>query len=124
MMRRTAKDGANAVSFRRNLFLTTAIVTLVSAIAGIQPACAQSVTGSGVNPGGIASPDWSVGGDLQVGIPSPGVGTLTIQDGGTVTNDSGFIGNGATEEGQVTVSGHDGSGNAVFRRGIRTLFSG
>lgn len=112
MMRRTAKDGVNAVSLRRNLLLTTAIVTLVSAIAGIHPAFAQSVTGSGVNPGGIVSPNWAVGGDLQVGIPSPGVGTLTIQDGGTVINDAGFIGNGATEQGHVTVSGHDGSGNA------------
>jgi hypothetical protein len=115
MMGSIAKDGANAVSFPRSLFLTTAIATFVSAIAGIHPAFAQSVTGSGVNPGGIVSPNWSVGGDLDVGIPSPGVGTLTIQDGGTVTNDTGFIGNGATEQGQVAVSGHDGSGHAYWR---------
>lgn len=112
MMERTAKDGVDAVSLHRNLFLTTAIVTLVSAIAGIHPAFAQSVTGSGVNPVGVVSPNWVVGGDLEVGIPSPGIGTLTIQDGGAVINHTGFIGSGANEEGQVTVSGHDGSGHA------------
>lgn len=104
MTRRTAKDRAG---FRRSLFLTTALVT---AIGRLQPASAQSVTGSGVNPGGIVSPNWSVGGDLQVGIP--GGGTLNITGGGTVTNDTGFIGNGALEQGTVTVSGTDGSGNA------------
>ncbi len=113
MLRREAKDGTNAVSDRRSLFLTTAIALLACAAPDIRPACAQSVTGIGVNPGGTVSlPHWSVGGDLDVGSPSPGVGTLTIQDGGTVTNDTGFIGNGASEQGEVTVSGQDGSGNA------------
>ncbi|MDH7798594.1 MULTISPECIES: autotransporter outer membrane beta-barrel domain-containing protein [unclassified Beijerinckia] len=109
MMRRTATDGAHAVSFRRFLFLTTAMVTLVT-IAGMQPVCAQSVTGSGVNPGGIVSPNWSVGEDLQVGVP--GGGTLNILGGGTVTNDTGMIGANALDQGTVTVSGHDASGNA------------
>ncbi len=112
MLGRTAKDGANAVSYRRSLFLTTAIVPLVTAIAGMQSASAQSVTGSGVNPGGITSPNWSVGSDLLIGDTSPGGGTLTITGGGTVTNDAGFIGNGAFEQGTVTVSGRDAGGNA------------
>ena len=79
-------------------------------MAGIRPVCAQSVSGSGVNPGSIASPHWAVGGDLDVGTPSPG--SLMIEDGGTVTNDNGVVGNGALDQGTVTVSGHDGSGNA------------
>ncbi|WP_295559099.1 autotransporter outer membrane beta-barrel domain-containing protein [uncultured Hyphomicrobium sp.] len=60
----------------------------------------------------MSLPHWSVGSDLDVGSPSPAVGTLVIQGGGTVTNDTGFIGNGVSEQGEVTVSGHDGSGNA------------
>lgn len=109
-MRRTAKDGANAVSFRRSLFLTTAVVTLVTIFDRVQTASAQSVTGSGVNPGGIVSPNWSVSGDLQIG--TPGGGPLNITGGGTVTNDTGLIGNGASDQGTVTVSGRDASGNA------------
>lgn len=111
MMRRTAKDGANAVSFRRSLFLTTAIVTLVTGIAGMRPASAQSVSGTGdLSPdvSTIQTPSWMVGADLYVG--NVGTGTLDIQNGGTVTNNTGFIGFNA--QGTVTVSGTDGSGNA------------
>lgn len=97
---------------RISLLLTTALVTLVCTTAGIRPVSAQSVTGSGVNPGGIASPNWTVGGDLDVGVASPGVGSLAIEDGGTVTNDDGIVGSGAPDQGEVTVSGHDNSGNA------------
>lgn len=112
-VRLNAEDGTIAVRYRRSLFLTTAIFTLACAAASLRPACAQSVTGNGVNPGGTVSlPHWSVGGDLEVTSPDPGVGTLTIQDGGTVTNDIGYIGTGASEHGEVTVSGHDGNGNA------------
>jgi len=110
MMRCAAKDGANTVNFNRSLFLATAIVTIIVAIVGQQPVSAQSVTGSGVNPSSIVSPNWSVGSDLQVGTASGG--TLNITGGGTVTNDTGFIGNGAAEQGTVTVSGRDASGNA------------
>lgn len=93
-------------------FLRVTIIALVSAMIGARPACAQSVTGSGVNPGGIASPNWTVGGDLEVGTPSPGLGFLRIEDGGAATNDNGVVGNSASDRGEVTVSGHDGSGNA------------
>jgi len=112
MMRRTAKDGANAVNFRRSLFLTTAIATVVTAATGVQPACAQSVTPSGdlLYPGGSPTPNWSVGGDLRVG--NTATGTLDITSGGTVTNDTGFVGYSGSGQGTVTVSGHDGSGNA------------
>lgn len=102
--------GTNAVRYRRCLFLTTAIVTLACADAGLRPVCAQSVTGNNVSPVPVQTPNWSVGSDLFIG--SGGNGTLVIQDGGTVSNNTGFIGNGSSEQGEVTVSGHDGSGNA------------
>ena len=105
-------DIEGAVDRRISLLLTTALVTLVSTMAGTRPVCAQSVSGSGVNPGGITSPNWVVGTDLTVSAPSPGTGSLMIEDGGTVTNDSGFVGNGAAEQGEVTVSGQDTIGNA------------
>lgn len=110
MIRPMAKNGENAVNFRQSLFLTTAVVTLVAVVDCVQTAAAQSVTGNGVNPGGIVSPNWSVGGDLQIG--APGGGTLNVTGGGTVTNDAGFIGNGAPDQGTVTVSGRDANGNA------------
>ncbi|MDO8978799.1 MAG: autotransporter outer membrane beta-barrel domain-containing protein [Afipia sp.] len=109
-MVRPAKRGDNAGRCRRPLLLSTAIVTLVAVTDSVQTASAQSVTGSGVNPGGIVSPNWSVSGDLQIG--TPGGGTLNITGGGTVTNDTGLIGNGASDQGTVTVSGRDASGNA------------
>ncbi len=110
MVKLGPNGGANAVRYRRCLFLTTAIVALVCSGAGSRPACAQSVTGNNVSPGPVQTPNWSVGSDLFIG--SGDNGTLLIQDGGTVINDTGFIGNGPSEQGEVTVSGHDGSGNA------------
>ncbi|MBZ9987860.1 hypothetical protein LB572_12215 [Mesorhizobium sp. BH1-1-5] len=91
--------------------MTTAIITLVTAIAGMRPASAQSVSGTGdLSPDAstIQTPDWTVGADLVVG--NIATGTLDIQNGGAVTNDTGFIGYGA--QGTVTVSGTDGGGNA------------
>lgn len=111
MVRRSAKNGANAAHFRRSSFLATAIVTLVAAIAGMRPASAQSVSGTGnLSPdvSTIQTPNWVVGADLLVG--NIATGALNIQNGGTVTNNTGFIGFNAL--GTVTVSGVDGSGNA------------
>lgn len=81
-------------------------------MASTRPASAQSVTGNGVNPGPITSPNWTVGGNLQVSDPTPGFGFLRIEGGGSVTSGGAVIGDGASEEGKVTVTGHDGSGNA------------
>ncbi|WP_424630924.1 autotransporter outer membrane beta-barrel domain-containing protein [Bradyrhizobium sp. SYSU BS000235] len=106
-----ATGGANAVSYRRSLFLTTAIVTLVTAMAGMQPASAQSVTGTGLTYPftGPANP-WSVGGDLKINNDSPGVGgTLNILNGGAVDNATGFIGYDGGSQATVTVSGTDGT---------------
>ena len=102
---------ANAAGTRRSLFLTTAIVTLVTATAGMQPASAQSVTPGGdiYNPSGSTpTPNWVVGGALRIG--NGGSGTLDIFDGGKVTNDTGndiFIGYAGGSQGTVTVKGRD-----------------
>ncbi|WP_318909720.1 autotransporter outer membrane beta-barrel domain-containing protein [Shinella zoogloeoides] len=107
---------AGSAERRTYFLLTTALVTLVSMMAGIRPVCAQSVTGNGVTssggPGGIVSPNWTVGGDLDVGASGPTPGFLKIENGGTVTNNDGVVGNGASYQGEVTVSGRDGTGNA------------
>lgn len=107
----TATNITSSADRRAYFLLTTALLTVVSSTIGACPASAQSVTGNGVNPGGITSPNWIVSGDLEIGTPSPGGGFLMIEDGGTVTNDSGLIGNDASDKGEVTVSGHDINGN-------------
>jgi outer membrane autotransporter protein len=100
------------VQHRRSLVLSTAIAALFTTV-GVRPANAQSVTGTGdLNPGPAQTPNWVVTGDLIVGDTGTNA-MLSIQDGGTVTNDgTGFIGNQLGSQGLVTVSGHDSSGNA------------
>lgn len=108
MLRRTKSSQISSGFRRQPLLLSTAIAALLCA-AGMQPASAQSVTGSGdLNPGPAQSPNWSVGSDLVVG--ETGIGQLDITAGGTVTNNLGTIGSGAGSNGAVTVSGVDGSG--------------
>ncbi|MNJ98643.1 Outer membrane protein IcsA autotransporter precursor [compost metagenome] len=97
---------------RRTLILSTAFAALVYAGDGMQPANAQSVTSIGdLNyspPGGAQN--WTVSDNLIVGGTAPG--ELLIDAGGTVNNDSGFVGYDAGGVGTVTVQGRDGSGNA------------
>src|SRR5690606_32870005 len=47
--------------------------------------------------------EWDIDGDLTVG--EVGAGELTIEDGGTVRNDFGYIGREADGDGTVTVTG-------------------
>nr|WP_325048271.1 autotransporter outer membrane beta-barrel domain-containing protein [Achromobacter spanius] len=75
------------------------------------PVRAQGVTSSGdVWPSPAQSPNWLVGGDLVVGDAA--AGSLSIDDGGQVSNDWAYIGNGPGAVGTLTVSGKDGAGNA------------
>jgi len=48
--------------------------------------------------------------DLEIG--RTGIGALTIQDGGTLTNRQGSLGSDIGGNGTVVVSGHDSAGNA------------
>lgn len=118
-----AKAGAPTVSFRRRLLLTTAIVTLVTATTCMRLAYAQPVTGGGdVDPAGIQTPNWLVGGDLTVG--ASGTGTLLITNGGQVSNADAYIGDQPGSKGTVTVSGRDISGNASTWNNGSTIYIG
>lgn len=87
------------------------IILAASAANFTNPTYAQSVVGTGeVLPGPVQTPDWAVGGDLTVGDSL--TGTLTITDGGSVTNDGAYIGNLNGAVGALTVSGRNAGGPA------------
>jgi len=87
------------------------IILAASAANFTNPTYAQSVVGTGeVLPGPVQTPDWAVGGDLTVGDSL--TGTLTITNGGSVTNDGAYIGNLNGAVGALTVSGRDAGGTA------------
>lgn len=89
----------------RHLLISAAPLAL--ALAAGPQALAQSVTGGGdLSHGPIGTPDWLVSGDLVIGVSASG--SLTIADGGTVENDSGYLGGGGGGDGTVTVSGQRG----------------
>uniref|UniRef100_A0A9E7ZV51 Autotransporter outer membrane beta-barrel domain-containing protein n=1 Tax=Bosea sp. NBC_00436 TaxID=2969620 RepID=A0A9E7ZV51_9HYPH len=64
---------------------------------------------SGVDGSGNAS-TWTNTSDLIIG--QSGTGSLSILNGGVVTNQAGYVGGGGGSQGTVTVSGTDGNGNA------------
>ncbi len=111
----TASRGA--IWTRRSLYISTALVTVLSPSIGIGPARAQSVTGSGnlysadtgpsENP--IPTPPipaWIIPNEnLYIGITS--AGTLNITGGGTVSNKAALVGNIAT--GTILVTGTSSS---------------
>jgi fibronectin-binding autotransporter adhesin len=68
-----------------------------------------TVTVTGRDSNGVAS-TWLNTGDLHVGDSS--VGTLTIADGGLVSNATGYVGYAIDGNGTATVAGHDANGNA------------
>lgn len=90
--------------------LTFAIAASIWCLGGTRLAMAQSVSATGnVNP--LPPPlatNWVVGGDLAVGDGA--TGSLLIDAGASVENDSAYVGNLAL--GSVTVQGTDGSGTA------------
>ncbi|WP_280821347.1 autotransporter domain-containing protein [Pseudaminobacter soli (ex Li et al. 2025)] len=95
----------------RASYFSTALAAIFWASGGFQPAQAQTVTINGdVDPAGATSPIWNAGALLYVG--EFGAGTLTIADGGKVTNAYGKIGVNARSTGTVTVSSTDAIGNA------------
>jgi len=48
---------------------------------------------------------WIISGDLSVGDAFGGVGTVTVTQGGQITSTNGFIGNGSSSTGSVTLAG-------------------
>jgi fibronectin-binding autotransporter adhesin len=117
---RLAAKKSDTSGYRRSLFLSTAIVTLIAAMGDSRPACAQSVTGSGLSAGPIQSPNWNVGDDLNVGDSA--AGTLTIKDGGKVSNNSGAVG--SNFSGTVTVTGAGSSWESIGRLDVGLFAAG
>jgi T5SS/PEP-CTERM-associated repeat protein len=91
----------NTLPSRRSLFLSTA--PFVVALAALSPVSAQVSIGGDSTPSDPALVDGSV--DLEIGVN--GAGSLTILNGGTVTNATGYVGLNTTGVGVVTVSGQD-----------------
>ncbi|QEE20138.1 autotransporter outer membrane beta-barrel domain-containing protein [Youhaiella tibetensis] len=91
----------NVRSFRRRLLNSAA--PFVVALASLSPASAQvSITGDS-SPSDPALIDGSV--DLDIGFGAPG--SLTILNGGTLTNNTGYVGRDAGGNGSVMVSGQN-----------------
>ncbi|MGB3500394.1 MAG: autotransporter domain-containing protein [Mesorhizobium sp.] len=91
------------------LYASTALAIVLGVATAAQQAHAQSVVidavENDVSPPQANSPDWDVGGDLDIGID--GKGKLTISDGGTVSNAHGYIGFWSDGAGTVIVQGND-----------------
>lgn len=104
------KYNNSAYARRHTLTLSLTIAASIWGLSGARLALAQTVSATGsVNPMPPSlTTNWVVGGDLAVG--NGNTGTLLIDAGASVTNDTSYIGNLAA--GSVTVQGIDGSGNA------------
>lgn len=90
---------------------STWIILAASAAHFANPANAQTVSSTGeVLPGPAQTPNWTVIGDLIVGDALNG--SLTITNGGSVSNDGALIGNLNGAVGALTVSGRDAGGTA------------
>lgn len=84
-----------------------AVATLALILASA-PVSAQVSLGGDVDPSNPAS----INGGVDLAIGSTGSGSLTIEDGGTLTNRQGSVGSNIGGDGTVIVTGHDGGGNA------------
>lgn len=96
----------SAARYRRRLMLSTALATVLVLGIADQPAEAQSVTAGGdviPFPSPNPLPTWITNSDLLLG--QTGIGTLTIADGGTVSNLTGAVGVNSGFAGTVTVTG-------------------
>ncbi len=88
-------------SSRQYLLISTA--PFVVALATLSPALAQVSIGGDSTPSNPAAIDGSV--DLQIGVS--GAGSLSILNGSTLTNATGYVGLDVGSVGVVTVSGQD-----------------
>jgi len=91
----------NAYSTRRYLLMSSA--SFVLALATLSPALAQVTIGGDSTPSDSTLIDGSV--DLEIGVSGPGMGSLDILNGATLTNATGYVGVDVSGVGIVTVSG-------------------
>lgn len=104
MMKNRSSSSASQPVRRLPLALAPLVLMLASA-----PTCAQQITlGGDVDPLDPASID----GTTKLEIGRTGIGSLTLRDGGTLTNWQGWVGSTAGGDGTVIVTGDDGSGQA------------
>ena len=85
-----------------------AVAPLAMMLASAPVMAQQVVVGGDVDPSDSAGINSNT--DLEIG--RTGIGTLTIQNGGTLTNRQGSVGSDIGGDGTVVVTGHDGAGNA------------
>lgn len=104
MINQASQRTAMAKRSRRSLLATTALVSCLVGLVTTVSASAQTVTVSGdVSPFSATSPDWNVGGDIEIGVTGPGA--LSIEGGGTVTTTVGVLGLTSASTGAATVTG-------------------
>jgi len=99
-----------ACARHHSLTFSLAIAASIWCLSGTRLAAAQSISVTGsVDPSPSSpGPSWVVGTDLTVGYIGPG--SLVIDAGASVENDSAYIGD--QGQGSVIVQGTDGSGTA------------
>lgn len=85
-----------------------AVAPLALMLASAPALAQQVVVGGDVDPSDPAAINSNV--DLEIG--RTGTGSLTIQNGGTLTNRQGSVGSDIGGDGTVIVTGRDGAGNA------------
>lgn len=122
------------------LLCSTALNGVALPALSVAPAHAQSVSTSGDVipniPGSI--PNWDLGSSATLQIGDTGTGTMTVEEGGTVSNGYGFIGTGAGANGMVVITGsnsvwtnasqlavgHEGTGMLTIEDGGAVIGSG
>ncbi|MDD7972033.1 autotransporter domain-containing protein [Roseinatronobacter alkalisoli] len=110
--RRAVLAGSTALTF-------AASPALAQSVSSIDNDAHEIVDGTGT---GTQPSSWEIGGPLFVG--ETGVGALTIENGGRVSNTWGVIGRYSGSMGDVIVSGMDADGNASTWSNSGTLVVG
>ena len=101
------RNASSAVLLLGRLLIAVSPLALI--LAGVPQTWAQQVDLTG-DTAPLDTASINSGVDLEIG--STAIGALTILNGGTLTNRQGYVGNNTGSQGTVTVSGHDGLGNA------------
>ena len=93
------------------------LLPLALLLTAVSHSYAQDVQISGdVNPSPANTPNWSLGGDLDVGLTSNG--TLEISGAGTVSSNRGYIGHDSGSTGKATVSGGSWNNSTTLNVGF------
>lgn len=119
MLKNRHLPGTSQLPHRR-LPMAVAPLALMLASVPVSASAQQVVLGGDADPSSPAGINSGV--DLEIG--RTGIGTLTIQNGGTLTNRQGSVGSSPGGDGAVIVTGHDGMGNASTWTNAHSLYVG